>query len=108
MKTVILKILLNYDSKNLTQYDRFAFRITGEGITPDDFEYWMTGGIGYQSFGPSLEGFLEVNDLGYGLVEIKMREDSKTEQTELFTVELIDYPEVTVQVTVNDTSQGTS
>ena len=59
-------------------------------------------------FDNSLEGKLIVTNNGNASTEIKMRLDSATEQTEVFTVELIDYPGVTVQVTINDTSQGTS
>ena len=101
--------LSKVDGTPLTLGDLYTFTISGSNITPDDFLGWAThdqlmGGGSYTPFDSNLDGILTVDSSGTASIEIKTRADSTTEGPETFTVTLDDHPQVSVDVTINDTS----
>ena len=102
--------LSNVDGTPLPLGSVFPFTISGSSITPDDFVGWGThdqlyGGGSHTPFDSNLDGILTVDSGGTASIEIKTRADSTTEGPETFTLRLDDYPSVSIDVTINDTSQ---
>ena len=101
--------LSNVDGTPLPLGDLYTFTISGSNITPDDFVGWGThdqlyGGGSYTPFDSNLDGILTVDSGGTASIEIKTRADSTTEGPEIFTVTLDDYPSVSIDIDINDTS----
>ena len=101
----------NVDGTPLTPGDQYPFTISGFHITPDDFVGWGThdqlyGGGAHTPFDSNLDGILTVDSSGTASIEILTSADGTPEGPETFTLTLDDYPSVSIDITINDTSQS--
>ena len=96
------------DGSLLNPGDTHKIRLTGSGITPDDFKwsYWSDE-YTYFEFDSSMEVDFVVDSNGYtdGIM-LTTKADSTTEGPETVRVILVDDPNVFIDIDINDTSQS--
>ena len=86
----------------------FPFKITGIHINSNDFDGWKNDSLQqtYTQFNESLDnGYFEGSTTDESYIELGIKADEESEGDETFRISLIGYPDVYLDVTIDDTSR---